>query len=103
MGLAYLWAGGRNGGASFYLLFILIFSPMFEFFNTPTKTAALRIRAAFDISAAAWFAGCLVCAVTASTFGARGLAVHFAALSLAFPLIHAAGFLVASIVESIQK
>lgn len=76
---------------------------MFEFFNTPNKTAALRIRAAFDISAAAWFAGCLVFAVMASTFGARGLAVHFAAVSLAFPLIHAAGYVVASIVESLQK
>ena len=76
---------------------------MFEFFNTPNKTAALRIRAAFDISAAAWFAGCLVCAVMASTFGARGMAVNFAASSLVFPAIHALGFVVASIVESIQK
>jgi len=76
---------------------------MFEFFNTPKKTAALRIRAAFDICAVAWFAGGLVFAVTASTFGARGLAVNFAAASLAFPLIHAAGHVVASIIERVQK
>ena len=76
---------------------------MFEYFNTPNKTAALRIRAAFDISAAAWFAGCLVCAVTASTFGARGMAVNFAASALIFPAIHAFGYVVASIIESIQK
>ena len=76
---------------------------MFEFFNTPNKTTALRIRAAFDICAAAWFAGGLAFAVIASTFGARGMAVNFAAASLAFPLIHAAGHVVASIIEHIQK